>query len=57
MFAVSNGLLVSSSFVLAPSLLPHDGMQERMSEILQFALSLGLLAGSFFSLYVLMFMP
>jgi hypothetical protein len=57
LLATTNGLLVSSSFVLAPSLLPHEGMQDRMSEILQLALSLGLLAGSFFSFFVVKLGP
>jgi hypothetical protein len=49
-FAVSNGLLVSTAFVHAPTLLPGTThMQERSSEILTFAVAFGLLSGSLFS--------
>jgi hypothetical protein len=49
-FAISNGLLVSTAFVHAPTLLPGTThMQERSSEILTFAVAFGLLSGSLFS--------
>jgi hypothetical protein len=49
-FAVSNGLLVSTAFVHAPTLLPGTThMQGRSSEILTFAVAFGLLSGSLFS--------
>jgi equilibrative nucleoside transporter 1/2/3 len=49
-FAVSNGLLLSMSFVLAPTLIPSSiEMQERSSEFLSFAVAFGLLCGSLFS--------
>jgi hypothetical protein len=49
-FAISNGLLVSTAFVHAPTLLPSTThMQERSSEILTFAVAFGLLSGSLFS--------
>jgi hypothetical protein len=49
-FAISNGLLVSTAFVHAPTLLPGSThMQERSSEILTFAVAFGLLSGSLFS--------
>ncbi|GKZ00533.1 hypothetical protein MPSEU_001005700 [Mayamaea pseudoterrestris] len=53
LFAASNGFLVTLAFAHAPSLLEVTGsnlnsgaQQERMSEILSFSLSLGLLVGS-----------
>jgi hypothetical protein len=51
LFAVSNGYLVTLSFAHAPTLLQsaYSAAQQRMSEILSFALSLGLLVGSFCS--------
>jgi len=49
-FALTNGLLVSCSFMHAPSLVAHNsGMQERASEIMTFAVSFGLLSGSMLS--------
>ena len=49
-FAVSNGFILSTAFVHAPSLVPHtEGMQERMSEILNFSVASGLLCGSLLS--------
>lgn len=49
-FATSNGFLLSAAFVHAPSLIPNKPeMQERMSEILSFAVALGLFCGSLFS--------
>lgn len=49
-FAVSNGFLLSASFVHAPSLIPNTShTQERMSEILSFAVAFGLLCGSLLS--------
>lgn len=46
-FSVSNGMLLTTAFATAPSLLPRDNdkMNERMSEILSFAVAVGLLAG------------
>jgi Nucleoside transporter len=53
-FAVSNGFFLSAAFVAAPTLVPHaTDMQERMSEILSFAVSFGLLCGSLFSFPIL----
>jgi hypothetical protein len=55
-FAVTNGLLVSTAFVHAPTLLPGTThMQERSSEILTFAVAFGLLSGSLFSFPVASF--
>lgn len=49
-FAITNGLLLSCSFMHAPSLVPHSaGMQERASEMMTFAISFGLLSGSLLS--------
>lgn len=49
-FAMTNGLLVSCSFMHAPHLVAHNtGMQERASEIMTFAVSFGLLSGSLLS--------
>jgi hypothetical protein len=49
-FALSNGLLLSMAFVLAPTLIPSSiEMQERSSEFLSFAVAFGLLCGSLFS--------
>lgn len=49
-FAVTNGLLVSCSFIHAPHLVAHNtSMQERASEIMTFAVSFGLLSGSLLS--------
>jgi hypothetical protein len=47
LFAVSNGLLVSTSFMWSPHLVGHTtGMQERASEIMTFSVCFGLLSGS-----------
>lgn len=52
-FAGSNGFLLTAAFVHAPSLLPNvTHVQERSAEILTFALYLGLLGGSWFSIPV-----
>eukprot|EP00934_Nitzschia_sp_Nitz4_P003842 Nitzschia sp. Nitz4//scaffold64_size103689//65388//67067//NITZ4_004440-RA/size103689-processed-gene-0.191-mRNA-1//-1//CDS//3329556142//3832//frame0 len=49
-FAVSNGYFVSLSFIQVPTLvLNNAGMQERASEMMTFALYLGLLSGSLLS--------
>lgn len=72
LFATTNGLLLSLSFIYAPNLLPkqHEqqtaaessnsttttnniAIQERMSEMLNFAVAFGLLSGSLFSYPVL----
>jgi hypothetical protein len=46
-FAVSNGLLVSTSFMWSPHLVGHTTeLQERASEMMTFAVYFGLLAGS-----------
>lgn len=48
LFAVSNGILISTSFMLSPQLVGTDSnLQERASEIMTFAVSFGLLIGSF----------
>ena len=48
LFAVSNGILVSISFMLSPQLIGTNlTSQERASKILTFAVSFGLLSGSF----------
>jgi equilibrative nucleoside transporter 1/2/3 len=50
LFAISNGFLVTTAFVHAPSLLPRSThVQERSSELLTFAVAFGLLSGSLFS--------
>jgi hypothetical protein len=56
-FAVSNGLLLTIAFVHAPTLLPSatDDMEERMAELLTFAVAFGLLCGSLFSFPVTRF--
>mmetsp|Transcript_19162 Transcript_19162/g.33761 ORF Transcript_19162/g.33761 Transcript_19162/m.33761 type:complete len:473 (-) Transcript_19162:48-1466(-) len=47
LFAVSNGLLVSTSFMWSPHLVAHTAeLQERAGEVMTFALSFGLLSGS-----------
>ena len=55
-FAVSNGFVASTAFIVAPQLLPpHNNnveIQERSAEILTFCLSFGLLSGSFLSVPV-----
>lgn len=53
-FAVSNGLLLTASFAQAPTLITTSNgiesqMNQRMSEILSFAVALGLLGGSLLS--------
>lgn len=51
-FSISNGMLLTVSFAQAPTLLsPHrkDEMNQHMSEILSFAVALGLLGGSLLS--------
>lgn len=49
-FAVSNGFVLSTAFVHAPSLVANTSdMQERMSEILNFSVAFGLLCGSLLS--------
>jgi len=53
LFAVSNGFVVTTAFVHAPSLLPNvTHVQERSAEILTFALYVGLLTGSLLSVPV-----
>lgn len=50
MFGVGNGMVTTLSFMHAPSLLPPSQQaQTRASEILNLALSFGLLCGSIFS--------
>ena len=50
LFALTNGLLVSCSFMYAPHLVAHCmGMQERASEMMTFAVFFGLLSGSLLS--------
>lgn len=50
LFAVSSGFLVTLAFVYAPTTLPSTThVQERSSELLNLALALGLLTGSFVS--------
>jgi equilibrative nucleoside transporter 1/2/3 len=51
LFAATNGFLVTLSFAHAPTLLPDSSpsAHQAMSEILSFALSFGLLVGSFCS--------
>ena len=52
-FALSNGFVLSTAFVYAPCLLPDvKHFQERSAEMLNFALYLGLLGGSLFSMPV-----
>jgi hypothetical protein len=49
-FALTNGLLVSTSFMHAPHLVAHNtSMQERASEMMTFSVSFGLLMGSLLS--------
>jgi Nucleoside transporter len=53
MFAITGGFLISSSFVHASTLVPNNkGAQERMSEILSFAVSFGLFSGSVLSVLI-----
>lgn len=50
LFAITNGMLVSVSFMHAPHLVAHNTtMQERSSEMMTFAVSFGLLTGSLLS--------
>jgi uncharacterized integral membrane protein len=51
LFALSNGYIVSTAFCHAPSLMASlpDRQKERMAEILNLSLSVGLLVGSFLS--------
>jgi hypothetical protein len=50
LFAFSNGILISCSFMHAPHLIANNtGMQERSSEIMSFAVTFGLLSGSLLS--------
>jgi hypothetical protein len=50
LFAFSNGILISCSFMHAPHLIANTtSMQERSSEIMTFAVSFGLLSGSLLS--------
>lgn len=47
-FALSNGLLVSTAFILSPRLVGSTStIQERASEIMTFSVYFGLLSGSF----------
>jgi hypothetical protein len=47
LFAVTNGVLISTSFMLSPLLVGHViQMQERASEIMTFSIFFGLLSGS-----------
>jgi len=58
LFAMSNGFVLTSAFAKAPSLLPRsqdDVAEQRMSEILSFAVSFGLFVGSLCSLFVTKF--
>ena len=49
-FAFTNGILISSSFMHGPQLIAHTtGTQERASELLTFAVYIGLLSGSMLS--------
>lgn len=50
LFAFTNGILISCSFMHAPHLVAHTtGMQERASEMMSFAVFFGLLSGSLLS--------
>jgi hypothetical protein len=50
LFAVSNGLLVSTAFMVSPQLVGSSPTtQERASEIMTFSVFFGLLSGSFFA--------
>jgi equilibrative nucleoside transporter 1/2/3 len=50
LFAFTNGILLSCSFMYAPHLVAHNtGMQERASEMMTFAVYFGLLSGSLLS--------
>lgn len=56
LFAVSNGLLVSTAFMVSPRLVgPSPTTQERASEIMTFSVFFGLLSGSFFAFPILQF--
>lgn len=50
-FALSNGFVLSWSFLLAPTLIPpkNEAIEIRSSEILNFCLNMGLLSGSLLS--------
>ena len=56
LFAVSNGVLVSTAFVLSSQLAGNNQtLQERASEIMTFSISFGLLGGSFLAFPFLRF--
>eukprot|EP00535_Pseudo-nitzschia_heimii_P002844 CAMPEP_0197185878 /NCGR_PEP_ID=MMETSP1423-20130617/12850_1 /TAXON_ID=476441 /ORGANISM="Pseudo-nitzschia heimii, Strain UNC1101" /LENGTH=429 /DNA_ID=CAMNT_0042637047 /DNA_START=595 /DNA_END=1884 /DNA_ORIENTATION=+ len=56
LFAVSNGLLISTSFIWSPQLVGTNSIfQERASEIMTFSISFGLLSGSFLAFPVMRF--
>lgn len=56
LFAVSNGVLVSTSFVLSSQMAGNNTtLQERASEIMTFSISFGLLSGSFLAFPFLRF--
>lgn len=56
LFSVSNGILVSTSFMLSSQLAGSDSsLQERASEIMTFSISFGLLSGSFLAFPFLQF--
>jgi hypothetical protein len=56
LFAVSNGILISTSFMWFPQLVGTDStLQKRSSEIMTFSLSFGLLSGSFLAFPFLRF--
>mmetsp|Transcript_12484 Transcript_12484/g.31432 ORF Transcript_12484/g.31432 Transcript_12484/m.31432 type:complete len:595 (+) Transcript_12484:51-1835(+) len=56
LFSVSNGILVSTSFMLSSQLAGSDSsLQERASEIMTFSISFGLLSGSFLAFPFLKF--
>lgn len=54
-FSISNGLVLTTCFAQAPTMLTHESMNERMSEILSLAVSFGLLGGSLLSFPVASF--
>jgi len=56
LFAVSNGILISTSFIWSPQLVGTDStLQKRASEIMTFSISFGLLSGSFIAFPFLRF--
>ena len=56
LFAVSNGILISTSFIWSPQLVgTNSNLQERASELMTFSLSFGLLSGSFLTFPVMQF--